>query len=148
MCNRPTFCPAAVEQALRRTEAPLLEVKQVAQWRLRAEVTDTDLCTHTHTRSPPAPSIPTHVGNQTFPYLEIRCCASSSFYRHWFWHSASDAHKSTALRVGKNNPQSKLKLSSDRITWWLHSLRSYGRLPPPCCLTTTKKGCRELFNIW
>lgn len=52
MCNRPTFCPAAVEQALRRTEAPLLEVKQVAQWRLRAEVTDTDLCTHTHTLAP------------------------------------------------------------------------------------------------
>lgn len=47
MCNRPTFCPAAVEQALRRTEAPLLEVKQVAQWHLRAGLTDTDLCTHT-----------------------------------------------------------------------------------------------------
>lgn len=58
----------------------------------------------THTMSGTA----THVGNQTFPHMEILRCASSSFYRELFWHSASGSHKPTALQAEKNKPQTNL----------------------------------------
>lgn len=134
MWTNVLHCSSCEVSTQNLSETPvLLQMRQVTSWLTQ---------THTHAMS----GTPTHVGNQTFPHMEILRCANSSFYRSLFWHSASGSHKPTALRVEKNKPQT--------------SLKPLQQTPNDCSLCTvnvrfmagkysltTKKGCRELLTM-
>lgn len=79
--------------------------------------------THTHIYSHQPQAHQHCMENQIFPCLETLCCASRSFKRYLFWHSASDPQLHLQDSKGERTTQTELKcwnweqISPDPRVW-------------------------------